>query len=71
MASSEMATGRCPVTLQYEKLVALTARAFRTIFGVPHRAFQQRAPQQLARDRQFAHQLTARTEGLLSNHLQA
>jgi hypothetical protein len=53
---------------QHENVVTFAARAFRAIFGVPHCAFQQRAAQQLAGDRQFADQLLARTEGLLPNH---
>src|SRR5215471_2461181 len=42
--------GQC----QHEKLTAFAARAFRTIFRVADGAFQQRAPQQLASDRQVA-----------------
>src|SRR5258708_24503973 len=55
---------------QPENPMAFAARAFRTVFGVSDSALQQRAPQQLAGDRQFADQLLARSEGLLANHLQ-
>src|SRR5580658_10826693 len=50
---------------QHENLMAFAARAFRTVFGVSNCALQQRAPQQLAGDRQFADQLLACSEGLL------
>src|SRR3984957_17922903 len=53
---------------QHENLVAFAPRAFRTVFGVSDCALQQRATQQLAADRQFADQLLARAEGLLTNH---
>jgi hypothetical protein len=45
-----------------------TARAFWTILGVPDSALQQYPAQQLAADRQFAHQLLARAKGLLTKH---
>jgi hypothetical protein len=50
-------------------MVAFAARAFRAIFGVPDCAFQQRASQQLAGDRQFADQFVARADRLLANHV--
>jgi hypothetical protein len=51
---------------QNEDLMAFTARAFRTVFGVPDRPLQQRAAQQFAAHRQFADRLLARSEGLLT-----
>jgi len=50
---------------QYENVVAVSARTFRTVLGVPDRALQKRAAQQLAGDRQFADELLARS---LTNH---
>ena len=55
---------------QNKHVMPLAACALRAIFGVPDRAFQQRAAQQFAGDRQFADQLLARTEDLLANHSQ-
>jgi hypothetical protein len=53
---------------QDENLVTFAACAFRTVLGVSNGAFQQRAPQQFAANRQFADQFLARTKGLLANH---
>src|ERR1700756_242682 len=53
---------------QDKHVMPFATRAFRASFGVADGAFQQRAAQQLARDRQFADQLLARSQGPLSNH---
>src|SRR6202035_5259551 len=53
---------------QHENPMAFAARAFRTVLGVSDSALQQRAPQQIAADRQFADQLLACSEGPLANH---
>src|SRR6476620_6821605 len=53
---------------QDKHVMPFATRAFRASFGVADGAFQQRAAQQLAGDRQFADQLLARSEGPLSNH---
>jgi len=50
--------------------VSFTACAFRAIFGVSDCAFQQRAAQHLAGDRQLADKLVARLKGPIANHLQ-
>src|SRR5437899_1053077 len=55
---------------QNEDPVPFAARAFRAIFGMSDRALQKRATQYFAGDRQFADQLLARSQGLLSNHPQ-
>ena len=55
---------------QNKHLMPFAARALRASFCVSDRALQQRATQQLAADRQLAHQLLARSQGLLTNHLQ-
>src|ERR1700686_4268535 len=46
---------------QNKHLMPFAARAFRAVFGVSDSAIQQRSPQQLAGDRQFADQLLARS----------
>jgi hypothetical protein len=46
------------------------AGALRAIFGVSDRSFQQRSPQQLAGDRQFADQLLACSQGPFASHSQ-
>jgi hypothetical protein len=53
---------------QDKHVMPFATRAFRASFGVADGAFQQRAAQQLAGDRQFADQLLARSEGPLPNH---
>src|SRR5579883_252102 len=55
---------------QDEHLVPFTACAFGTILRVSDRALQQRAAQQVAADRQLAHQLLTGPQGLLTNHSQ-
>src|SRR3974390_885149 len=53
---------------QHEHPVSLAARAFRTVFRMPHGALQQRASKQLAGNRQLADKLVARTNGSIANH---
>src|SRR5258707_14452010 len=47
---------------QNEHPVSLATRAFRAVLGMSDGALQQRAAQQLARDRQLAEQLLARVK---------
>src|SRR6476660_1228095 len=66
---AELARTSSRVGHRHDKhVMPFATRAFRASFGVTDGAFQQRAAQQLARDRQFADQLLARSEGPLSNH---
>ncbi len=53
---------------QDKHLMPFTPRAFGAALRVSDRALQQRATQQLAADRQFAHQLLTRAQSLISNH---
>jgi hypothetical protein len=53
---------------QDKHLMAFTSRAFGTVLRVSDRALQQRAAQQLAADRQFAHQLLTCAQSLIANH---
>jgi hypothetical protein len=48
---------------QNEHSVSFAAGAFRAVFGVSNSALQQRAPQQLASNRQLVDKLLARFEG--------
>src|SRR5258708_13620017 len=48
--------------------VSFATRAFRAVFGMSDVAFQHRATQQFAADRQLADKLLARSKGSISNH---
>ena len=53
---------------QNKNLVSFAARALRTTALMSNNALQQRAAQQLTRDRQPVHKLIARREGSITNH---
>src|SRR6476646_7364021 len=53
---------------QDKHLMPFTPRAFGAALRVSDRALQQRATQQLAADRQSAHQPLTRAQSLISNH---
>src|SRR5205823_7826367 len=53
---------------QNEDPVSFIARTFWAVLGVADGALQQRATQQLTRDRQLAQQLRACSKGSCSNH---
>ena len=53
---------------QYEHPMPFAARAFRAALAMPDGALQQRAPQQLASERQLSDELVARLKGPVTNH---